>query len=160
MKNSKGQMEIMGLLMIVILITVILMIVLTLDATKDDAQPEQTAFFQEQIIGSMSTTIMETTSECDNKILREIMAECAYSDTQCRGMDSCEYLNTTIEGILEKTLDKAGLNYSLEIHASNQIITMINYGGCNARNSKTSKSQINPIDTTYGPLNMNFTLCN
>lgn len=163
--NSTGQMEIMGLLMIVILITVILLIIVTLDVSNPTKTvTEQTAFFQEQLIGTFGPTIMETTTKCTstNRLIRDLVADCAFSSsTTCDdGLPICEYLNQTIEYIAMQTLDKAGLNYSITIGStSNVFTTKINHTGCNPSKSKNKVIKSTPIVTSYGPMILDMVVC-
>ena len=154
---KKAQMEIMGLLVIVILIIVALLFFLTFDTQNAGKKPESTEFSQEQLTGTFGSTFLETTSTCENKIMREIVSDCAFSkEINCESMNSCEYINKTLEKIANETLLKAGINYTIKISTKNNDIIVINNTGCNSGNTRTKST---PMATIYETMKMDLIIC-
>lgn len=113
---KKAQVEIVGLIIIVILIVIVMSIVLTFKVTEE---PELIAkdYFYDQMPTSFLLTFLRTTANCSEEVsFEELLKDCAKNKAlSCEGMDSCDYINSTLTNILNQTLNKWVLGYSLQI---------------------------------------------
>ncbi|MCF7865809.1 hypothetical protein K9L67_03650 [Candidatus Woesearchaeota archaeon] len=158
MINKKNaQMEIMGLLVIVILVIVGLLLILTFDTKENKQKSESTKFSYEQLTGTFGSTFMETTAPC-NEIMRDMISDCAFSkEIICEQEESCEYITYTLEEIANKTLGLAGINHTIKISSNtNESIIIINNTGCIEGNSITKTT---PIATSYEPIRLDLIIC-
>lgn len=134
-----GQVEIMGLIVIVILITVVLFFILSFDLTRPIEPPPTLTFQQIEIKESLGITLIETTTLCNKKTIGELLADCAYTkEIDCGGTDSCTYANDTIEDLVSQVLDRTGANYSITVSPEDNsaILTNISKTGCNINTAK------------------------
>lgn len=122
-RHAKGQMEMIGLVIIVILITLgLLFIMLFTVSTEGDRK----VFAQKGLAASTMSAIMKTTIEnCDEPHLsleKDILDECAknyeyitsYSGYSCNGKNSCDYLTEKIGEFLNQSLGVRGYPYEFE----------------------------------------------
>ncbi len=145
--NRSGQMEMIGLVIIVILITLGLLFI-TIFAVSGDGGRK--IFTQKGIASSTMSALMKTTVEdCDEPLLsleKDLLDECAQnyefiqssSGYSCEGKNSCDYLNDKINELLEDTLASRGYKYQFESElielGSKETKTIVgpitNKGGC------------------------------
>ncbi len=102
---KKGQMEIMGLAIVMILISMGILFVLkfSIQSRQVDLKTEYT---ESQLSANLLNSLLQMTTDCNNKQVKTLFSECSVSNQiDCgSGLNSCEYLNDTIGEILNKTL--------------------------------------------------------
>lgn len=160
---KKAQMEIAGLLIVVVLVTITILFLLTFKVQNyQNNVPQEQESRDSYIRDRFSPVLMETSTLCDGRTIRVLLSDCGYAQAiDCPDLKtSCEFANETIKAILEETLDVYGLKYSLMITASNNNhITFYNYSGCSPSISRKTSAYIQPLVTDYGPLLVNLTQC-
>ena len=102
MMNKKGQEEMVGFALIIIIVSVILLVFLGFFLTKNNSQSVQ-SYEAESFVQSM----LQYRSQCQNYYgyisVKDLIFMCD-SDTLCNaGQDSCEILNSTLNGILSNS---------------------------------------------------------
>ena len=108
-KTKRGQVEIMGLVIIVIIISLILLFVVKIVFTQKPATDFSSA--QGDLTSSFVNTLLKTDSGCTpDTSMQDLFVNCARSpglgSISCyNGERSCEYLNHTTIGIMQKSLD-------------------------------------------------------
>ena len=107
--NKRSQIEIVGLLIIIILVSLILLFVLRAILTPDDSTRETVS--KAQLASSMIGAIVKTSSRCtDESEIKDLLIDCAKSPEtggtiRCSdGRYSCKYANETINEMLDSTL--------------------------------------------------------
>lgn len=157
---KKAQMEIMGLVMIVILITILLLFTLVFNVANKEEESTQTQFTNKQLRERIGSTILETHSTCGQK-LREIAENCAYNkEITCSGQKSCEYLNQTLTQITNETMGKSGMNYTITLQEIDKPpILTINHTGCYKENPKGIEITNTLIKTKYEHLILQIYVC-
>ncbi len=113
---KKGQMEMIGLVIIVILIT-LGMLFMALFALNDD--PEKKVFTRKELASSTMAALMKTTAFCNGglpEFEKDLLEDCAGTNTvyTCEGMDSCDFLDMKISELLDETVGAWGKTYEFE----------------------------------------------
>lgn len=113
-KNNKGQAEIFGIAIVVVMIIFILLFVLrfksseTLSTTKTDVTYTKLAW-------NFINTITKTNTGCEGISIGDLLIDCAKPTNlryiNCNGVSSCKYANDTISDILKNTLGKRNDKY-------------------------------------------------
>lgn len=125
MKTKRGQMEMIGLVIIVILIT-LGMLFMAIFALQQD--PQKKIFTRKGLAYSTLGAAMKTNVDCTNsngntkpQLGKEIIDDCAahYNDQSnclynCGGMDCCSFMNQTMERMLNSTLGNWGKRYEFK----------------------------------------------
>jgi hypothetical protein len=115
--NKRSQVEIMGLIIIVILVAVAMIFVLQFMVVR--RAPTIKTYSQAEIAENMLTAMRYTTTECNSLTMSELLKKCVeepLSDFDCPGnMDYCEFVEQKANYLFEQTLDKWNRPYKLSI---------------------------------------------
>lgn len=109
--KKKSQMEIMGLAIIIILITLGVLFVVQFVVLREPSDIKKT-FTETQMAANMLNSILKTTSkDCYDSTIVQLLKDCAEHSQSPSGLvrcendaSSCEYANSTIDYIFNKTL--------------------------------------------------------
>lgn len=111
---KKGQIEMMGLMIIVVIISLALLFVVRVVFTKEKIDTTQT-YETSKLVESFVNTLFQTSSGCTpDTTIQDLLIDCAKNpfsggSIACsNGQNSCPYANTTIAAILSQTLDQWG----------------------------------------------------
>lgn len=111
-QDRKGQMEIMGLAIIVILIALGLLFAVQW-MTKAPKQQVQRA--KESVLAAnFLNTMLSTTTECNKRTVRELLQDCALTQgiTKCPdGKDSCAEAHGIMAALFEQTFTQWNLKH-------------------------------------------------
>lgn len=139
--NKKSQMEIMGLMIIVVILSLALLFVIKAVFLKKTEDITQT-YEQGKLVESFVNTLFQTTSGCtDDTTIQDLLIDCAKNPfskggiTCSNGKDSCTYANETIAYILKQTVDiwAIGTGYEfVAIAPPNQRIVYYSHGNLSA----------------------------
>lgn len=133
---KKGQLEIMGLAIVVILISLIVLFVVRFIVLREpkDYRKEYTEF---DISYSFVNTLMNTNSpDCYDLSFTELFKDCKSARVvNCGGDSSCDYLEEILPDILNKTLGVQSINYEFIAYRNNDeadtlIGKIVGGGGC------------------------------
>jgi hypothetical protein len=171
MKQKKGQAEIIGLVIIVIMITLgmLFFIRFALDDT-----PEKKVFTRKGLAASTMNSIMNVEVYCggENQYLSmpTLLKDCAkshisggqYNDYQCGfSINTCEYIKNEITFILDNTLSSWNKDYLLTINVidnnDEELLFEISEGDC--INTDRDSSRPFPIVSESGLIESNLFLC-
>ena len=130
--RKRGQMEIMGLMIVVILLIVGVLFAIKFVVLKKPAETRQT-FSRTQMASNMGLALMSSTTEdCRGTAIKDLLIDCAEwpeagGTISCGGgMKSCSYVNETIKSILNTTFDSWNVKYYVTAgtskHLDEQII--------------------------------------
>tara|TARA_Y100000310_G_C20583962_1_gene764445 strand:+ start:349 stop:897 length:549 start_codon:yes stop_codon:yes gene_type:complete len=126
----KGQVEIIGLVIIVILITLGMLFALVFFINKEP--PEKKVFVRKGLAYSTVGALLQTSADCNNPAnpddvqIKDLLEACAndrfagFNNLQCFNQDNqptniCEFTKGEIEELLEMTLGKWKKDYELNI---------------------------------------------
>jgi len=119
MKRKQGQMEIMGLAIVVILIVLGMLFAVRFVLFKP-----QTSYRQEytttQLAANMLNTIINTNTPCNSISIGELLQEASksYSNLRCGVYEPKEYVSQEISTLLNNTLGNASLKKIYYFRAS------------------------------------------
>ena len=131
MNNKKGQEEMVGFALIIIIVSVIILAFLGFFLSKSGSQSIQ-SYEAQSFIQSM----LQTSTQCQDYYgyvsVQDLILMCS-SDSQCtNSMDSCNVLNSTLSGILDQSWPVGQgtpiKGYNLNISASNGFSLNLNKG--------------------------------
>lgn len=110
--SDKGQIEMMGLMIIVVILSLALLFVVKVVFTNEKTDTTQ-SYETSKLVESFVNTLFQTSSGCtDDTTLQDLLIDCAKnpfsggSITCADGQNSCPYANATIATILSQTLDQ------------------------------------------------------
>jgi len=171
--NLKSQMEIMGLVVIVILVSIAMLFVIRF-VILQPAEDYKSDYVDMEIASNLVSSILKTTSpDCYHNTFRELLQDCAEnpdnpSITCTTGEDSCVFVKGKLNQILGATLDDWGTKFQLnaKMDGSDSWVKDLNFE--DSKNtctlgpytSKDAKTFPIPIGTTGGAnLNINLYIC-
>jgi len=180
LNNRKAQMEMIGLVVIVILIT-LGMLFLAQFALKES--PKKKIFTRKGLAYSTMSAIMKTSvieptcfvdyvGEASLRIGKDILEDCArhadsspfgYSLYECKGKHSCIFLNETVNKLLNSTLGKWNKRYEFKSQLISfreaEPVVLIRLGeGC-PKSRERDSSGLFPINTEAGLVENVLYLC-
>lgn len=114
--NKRSQMEIMGLVIIVILVAIGMLFAIQF-LMKKPAGQETAAVKESTMAANFLNTMLSTSTDCFNRNIRELLQDCALTGgaTNCFGQSSCEYAGDQIKLMLDNTLIKWNKDYYFSI---------------------------------------------
>lgn len=116
--TRKGQLEIMGLVIIVILISLGMLFLLRFVVFKPVGE-ERAAFTRSQLATNTLAALVKTETDCQGLDMTELVQDCVGSKSaNCGYLDSCEFLDAKISLILEETLIKWQKHYYFQVTKS------------------------------------------
>lgn len=101
---KKGQMEIMGLVVIVLLITVGMFFVIKFVVFGEEEQTLK-GYAQTQSAANFLSTLRKTTTTCDNLDIEQLIQTCiTNSQKVCEGKLVCNYVEQEVGYLLDNTI--------------------------------------------------------
>ncbi len=121
--NKRGQAEIMGIALVVILITI--GIVYLAKYSAEPPKKTQEEFQRRELPKTIITSIVEVVSTCNNEKMADVIQDCGFARSMtCTdttqpanpAMTSCDYLKKTLkDDILEKMLGDERFHYQYQL---------------------------------------------
>lgn len=143
-RAPRGQMEIFGLVIIVILLAIGLLFAIVI-LSKAPSQEIQKVKESVQAANFLNT-MFSTTSGCDKRTVRELVQDCAVSEygqgTRCNGEDTCQTAERMIKTMLTQTLGKWGKQYKFYMNGTPSVEQMeIQTGECKGEREGTTRPE-------------------
>lgn len=141
-------MEIMGLAIIIILISLAMLFVIRFIAIKEPGELKKTYTHKELAANIANTILMTTAKDCKGQDMTSLIQDCANNHPlgliECDDgtTRSCDYIDTVIQEILDKTLESWNKEYYLTIKSAGIDISKF---GAPCPGAKTSSSPCCPI---------------
>jgi hypothetical protein len=178
MKNihKKSQMEIMGLLVIIILLSVGMLFTVNYIINKKPSTVEK-KFAESQMASNILSAILKTSTPqnendplyCSKVDFTELLQDCAKFQTiMCNSGTSCQYANKNIADMLNKTLGKYNKAYRLrawKVGDEKNPVMKIENLNCNENNIGSDKlysrrePKLSPVPLNPGTLMVQFDIC-
>jgi len=120
MIKKKGQMEIMGLIVIVVLLTLAMFFIVSFTATKPKNNIQQ-SFSDDQLASKFLISFLKTNAGCRQYPLGDYTLEALIQDCGsdrriiCQGLDSCTFVNETMNIFVNQTLVKWKKDFNFTI---------------------------------------------
>lgn len=160
--QKKAQIEILGLLMVMVLLSLGMLFVLRFVLLKP-AENVQATFADVEMAQNMITSLLKVTTTCKDLSMTELFEDCArYESIDCGdGNTSCTYLNRTLPGIFNQTFGawhrKYTFNATIATIPPRNVLSV--EGNCSAAALK-EKPGLQPIPLASGaPLMIRLDLC-
>lgn len=143
---KKSQIEIMGLAIIIVLVAIGTYLFFAL--SSNIPKPATKNYIDDKLAQSYLLTLLDTQVYCEGQpySIQEFIVDC-YKEKRiiCNGLTSCQQINNTIEGIVNKTLRVWGSKYRISIETP----PYVNSYKCN-RTSIQGITANQPIPITIG----------
>jgi hypothetical protein len=132
--NAKGQTEILGFAMVVLLVSVGMLFVIGFIVLQADSDIKK-VFTDKSLAVNMNDAILSSTSGCKNIGFERLIVDCAeFQEIRCDGSNtqrSCDYLQVTISSIFSETLDIWGKEYRYSIYIDGEDpLVVVGNGAC------------------------------
>lgn len=176
LRFRKSQMEIMGLLVIIILLSISMLFAVNYMIHKKPSTAEK-KFTESQMASNILSSILKTSTPsdeddhlyCSKVDFTDLLKDCAeFQSIMCKTEYSCDYARTHITEMLEKTLAKWGRAYRFKAwNAADEAhpLVYIENLGCNEtsigpdRLYSGREVKISPIPLNPGTLMVQFDIC-
>ncbi|MBW2970036.1 hypothetical protein KY319_02840 [Candidatus Woesearchaeota archaeon] len=140
----RGQMEIFGLVIIVILLAIGLLFAIVMLTKTPTGEVERVK--QSVQAANFLNTMLGTTTDCADRTVRELIQDCAVSNygqgAKCNGKDTCETAHETITKMLSKTLGEWGRQYKFYINGTPSVEKLeIQTGKCTGEREGSSRPE-------------------
>ena len=163
--NNKGQQEMVGFVLIVVLVVVGLMVFLIISINKPSVTAKS-KFSESLLTGVMSYTTECVVSEPYKETMIDLVESC-YENERCKNLNkpACEYLNTTMKSIMEdlqdsdNTISSYLVNVYWEDEEETERINLQGFPMGTRCNGGTLSGEITPIYVDDGMINVILELC-
>lgn len=115
---KKGQMEVLGIALVVVIILFGIMIALRLSSSFQPTEnlDAKELFELQEMTDNFLSSVLSSQTTCLNQDISDLILDCATTRiSRCGGVDSCEYLNTTFTHILNETFNSIEKSYAFRI---------------------------------------------
>ncbi len=124
---KKGQMEIMGLAVIVVLLALAMFFVVAFKSNGPETTSVQKTYSDKELATNFIVTLIDTHIGCEKLTIDDLIHDCAVDNKiYCQGKKSCEFLDDSINLLLDETLKKWGVKYNLTIEETTEPLTFVN----------------------------------
>lgn len=177
--NKKSQMEIMGLLVIILLLAIAMLFTVRYMIHREPSEAKK-SFTESQMASNIMSAILKTSTPLDisdplycHKVdFTELLQDCAtFKSIDCyNGMGSCRYAETYITEMLEKTLAKWNRPYRFSawrvggdelfppIDTPNRVKCIKENVGPE-KEYEDRKTKLSPVPLNPGTLMVQFDIC-
>lgn len=172
---KKAQIEMMGLVVVVILITVGLFFYLAFAINNENTANVVDVYSSEEMANNFLIALQETyVPECSSSLeevtMKDLAIDCArYNRTgtgnyECTGLNSCEKFYNLTEIILNDSLQPYGYNYNFSYiirvgSQSHKVINLSSETGCKKGRAAPGIQQVPLFRTVSGTAYFQFYVC-
>lgn len=117
--SKKGQSEIMGLIVIVVILTVAMLVYVSYSASQP--QSSKGSLYKEYAYNELATSYVDTLLDvsipnCGRTTFEDLLVNCGTKNTVvCGNLNSCDYVAKLVDSISSQTLQLWEIPYSLQI---------------------------------------------
>jgi hypothetical protein len=153
----KAQIEMMGLVVIVLILAVGFLFLVAYMTGKGKQESSQEVYQKELLAYNTIGSILQATSGCRGLSIAELIDDCSsFNEINCFGFDSCAYASGEIIKILNATLNKRNQEYYFYvIDAAEKLKIAAGSGEC--LHNKVSATQ--PLTSRAGELTVGIDIC-
>lgn len=112
-QSKRGQSEIFGLMIVVLLVSLLLIMVLTFVVSNRGSEVQKTYTDKQLAINTVKAMISTNIPACRNVEFSEVIKDCfKYRELSCQGYaDSCAFVAQESPLFLERTIGQWGVDY-------------------------------------------------
>ncbi len=157
---KKGQMEVLGLAIVVVILFLAAIFVVRFVVLKNPADYRKDFISSEIASSTISTFLKTTAKECSQLTMTELLQDCAQGNGLIcnNGQDSCRFVNSTASAIFDKTLNKWKLNYQFLAYVNVNSL-LIKIGKSCKEQNLGQESKIFPIPIATGSMFVRLDIC-
>ena len=155
---KKGQMEILGLAIAVVLILVAVTFAVRFLMAESPTDYRK-KFVSKELASNMVNTFLKTTAaDCSNLDMTELLQNCAElrSITCENGEDTCSYAESTAKQIFSQTLDAWSRKYEFRAYANTYNSLLVNIGEPCKREKEHA---LFPVPISAGTVYVELNIC-
>ena len=118
MNQNKAQMEMMGLVVIVVLVSIGMLFYISfkINTSQQPSTEPQEEYTDKQLATNYLQAALKTTSECKDLNVQQLLQDCAlFKNIDCVRGNSCFFVNETLDEINNKTLESWNQGYHFKI---------------------------------------------
>lgn len=166
---KKGQIEIVGLMLILVIAGLVLAFTLTTTFNSEEQTSSSETFGEANMGKSFVQVITNTHIPACGQQYSALVKDCIRNgnleeasdgDIICNGHQSCYYVNQTAHQILRKTLDKWGVSYYYHINQDGEELWNITNQGCDREKEKESPGrQVLPLYPMQSEATVTMEIC-
>jgi len=129
--QKKSQMEIMGLVMIIILVALAMLFAIVFIVLKEPTDIRK-AYTHKELAVKTGATLLKTTTSCKGQDIKQLLQDCAAGEliTCENGQGSCAYTFELIEDMLDNTLKEWNKDFRFTVKQNNNQIKQYANGNC------------------------------
>ena len=157
----KGQMEIMGLAIIVVFISLAMLFVIQFIVLKP-VEDTRSEYVRTQVASNIVSAMLKADSGCKDTSFTELIQDCVVwkgvGGLECYGKNSCQYLEDGVFMILNSTLGKWGRKYDFRVYKQANVadnLVRVNRSSCKYER----ETKIYPVPTDAGPVIVRIDVC-
>jgi len=158
--HKQGQMEIMGLAIIVVLIMlgVLFAIRFVLLAPEEDVAGE---FKESELVAKAVPVMLQTHTDCHGATMAALLEDCATTASfRCPSGSSCVHAKRLFAQYFKDTFDAWNREYEFKVSGNRRVEDLaLSRGACNAAASRASEYAQTPVPTAAGIITVSFRLC-
>ena len=150
-------MEILGLAIVVVLILVATIFIVRFLLLKAPTEYRK-GFVSSELASNMLNTFLKTAAkECSQLTMTELLQDCSQGEsiTCDNGQGACEFVNSTANLILAKTLNKWSMSYEFLAYTDANLVLIKSGKPCRAE----KRSKLFPIPTNTATIYVKLDIC-
>ncbi|MFP4522960.1 MAG: hypothetical protein ACLFNM_00230 [Candidatus Woesearchaeota archaeon] len=124
-RARKGQSEIMGLIVIVVILTVAMLVYVSYSASKPASS--KGSLYKEYAYNELATSYVDVLLDvsipnCGKTSFEDLLVNCGTKNTViCGSLNSCDYVQQIVDHISQQTLKEWDIPYSLQIDLNHYV---------------------------------------
>lgn len=154
---NRGQMEIMGLVIIVVLVMfgVLFVVKFVVLSPEEDLSRE---YRDSRLAANTLTALLGTVTECRSATMSELLGDCAVAGAlTCPAGTSCDQARAVMNVVFNATFDAWNKQYQLSIGGPGRVSKLSFNRGCTRDMNRETKSH--PLPTPAGIVQLNLSIC-
>lgn len=158
--SRRAQLEIMGLMIVIVLIIIGILFAIRFVITKPVAETKQ-EYTRSQLTSNFGIALLQsTTQNCRGIDITELLTDCAeFEAITCGdGQRSCDYADDAISLILNETLDEWRVKYHVSAFTQPQF-PLVNFSSRGCRDNVPGNSEEFFLPTDVGLLTFKVFIC-
>lgn len=162
-KHRKAQMEIMGLAIVIILVIVGMLFAIRFVVLKAPTEIKED-YTRAQLVSNFGIALLQASTEnCKDTDITELITDCAeFQYIVCGdGRGSCEYVNATIDSILQQTMVEWRIPYHITAFTGRESAAslLLNYSNRGCVNNMPGKAEPFFLPSDRGVITFKIYIC-